>query len=51
MESLLSLDDGRRSLPADDPCPPLNNEARNAPLVLGNIRQPSPPSDYNLMPT
>ncbi|XP_028086852.1 AMSH-like ubiquitin thioesterase 3 isoform X2 [Camellia sinensis] len=26
MESLLSLDDGRQSLPADDSCPPLNNE-------------------------
>ncbi|KAL7210561.1 hypothetical protein ACSBR1_032007 [Camellia fascicularis] len=43
MESLLSLDDGRWSLPADDSCLPLNNEASNAPLVLGNIRQPSPP--------
>ncbi|XP_028093442.1 uncharacterized protein LOC114293554 [Camellia sinensis] len=28
MESLLSLDDGRQSLPADDSCPPLNNEAK-----------------------
>ncbi|THG06375.1 hypothetical protein TEA_006663 [Camellia sinensis var. sinensis] len=49
MESLLSLDDGRQSLPADDSCPPLNNEASNAPLVLGNIRQPSPPPPVKMM--
>ncbi|KAH7842266.1 hypothetical protein Vadar_003355 [Vaccinium darrowii] len=43
MESLLSLDDGRWLRPSDDSCSPLTNEASNGPLVLGNIRQPSPP--------
>ncbi|KAL6990044.1 AMSH-like ubiquitin thioesterase 3, variant 2 [Sarracenia purpurea var. burkii] len=43
MESLLSLDDGRWLRPSDESCPPLNNEASNGPLMLGNIRQPSPP--------
>ncbi|XAR57024.1 Proteasome endopeptidase complex [Bertholletia excelsa] len=43
MESLLSLDDGRWSHPADESCASLNNEASNGPLTLGNIRQPSPP--------
>ncbi|XP_057475680.1 AMSH-like ubiquitin thioesterase 3 [Actinidia eriantha] len=43
MDSLLSLDDGRWLGPSDDSCPPLNDEASNGPLVLGNIRQPSPP--------
>ncbi|GFZ13925.1 associated molecule with the SH3 domain of STAM 3 [Actinidia rufa] len=43
MDSLLSLDDGRWLGPSDDSCTPLNDEASNGPLVLGNIRQPSPP--------
>ncbi|KAA8531284.1 hypothetical protein F0562_005993 [Nyssa sinensis] len=43
MESVLSLDDGRWLCPAEESCPPLNNEAMSDRLPLGNIRQPSPP--------
>ena len=43
MDSLLSLDDGRLLGPSDESYSPLNDEASNDPLVLGNIRQPSPP--------
>lgn len=43
MASVLSLDDGRWLSPAENPCPPLTNEARNDHFPLGIIRQPSPP--------
>ncbi|XP_052189041.1 AMSH-like ubiquitin thioesterase 3 [Diospyros lotus] len=41
MESLLSLDDGRWL--CSESSASLNNQASSDPLILGNIRQPSPP--------
>lgn len=43
MESVLSLDDGRWSQPAEELCSPLINEAREDPFRFVGIKQPSPP--------
>ncbi|KAK3188897.1 hypothetical protein Dsin_028458 [Dipteronia sinensis] len=43
MESVLSLDDGRWSRPADELCHPIVNEAREDPFQFVGIRQPFPP--------
>lgn len=43
MESVLSLNDGRWSIPAENFFPPGNNDGRNNHLPVGIIRQPSPP--------
>ncbi|KAF5738755.1 hypothetical protein HS088_TW13G01656 [Tripterygium wilfordii] len=43
MESVLSLDDGRWSHPADDLSSLLINEAREDPFQFVSIKQPSPP--------
>ncbi|KAI9123161.1 hypothetical protein K1719_006050 [Acacia pycnantha] len=43
MDSVLSLDDGSWSRPADESCPPLLNESEDSQFHLLNIRQPSPP--------
>ncbi|OMO58417.1 JAB1/Mov34/MPN/PAD-1 [Corchorus olitorius] len=43
MESVLSLDDGRWSHPAQESCPPLITEAREDPFQFVGIRQPTPP--------
>ncbi|KAJ8766451.1 hypothetical protein K2173_022510 [Erythroxylum novogranatense] len=43
MDSILSLDDGRWSRPAEEPCPVLINEVREDPLQFVALKQPSPP--------
>lgn len=43
MESVLSLNDGRWSIPAEKFFSPANNDGRNNHLPVGIIRQPSPP--------
>lgn len=43
MESVLSLNDGRWSIPDEKFFPPVNNDGRNNHLPVGIIRQPSPP--------
>lgn len=43
MESVLSLDDGRWSHPAEESSPAIRNEATEDPFRFVGIRQPSPP--------
>lgn len=43
MDSVLSLDDGSWSRPADESCPPLLNGSVDSHFQSLNIRQPSPP--------
>lgn len=43
MESVLSLDDGRCLLPAEESGIPLKHGGKNNDFLLGNARQPMPP--------
>ncbi|XP_044500407.1 AMSH-like ubiquitin thioesterase 3 isoform X2 [Mangifera indica] len=43
MESVLSLDDGRWSKPAEDLCPPMVHKAKEDPFQFVSIKQPPPP--------
>lgn len=56
MESVLSLDDGRWSRPAEELCHPIVSEVREDPFQFVSINQPSPPpvlakvQDYSPIP-
>ncbi|XP_058091498.1 AMSH-like ubiquitin thioesterase 1 isoform X4 [Magnolia sinica] len=43
LESVLSLNDGRWSLPAEEPCTTTTSDTIEAPIQIDIIRQPSPP--------